>query len=164
MVYLNACMEAPVVNTYINVINNNWLSTFPGLTVESVKRHLPKTIQTTMEHIHRIRQNIWLTQKITSSMIMDEMEEEITLHPPQQFIDRQHNVIINTFNMEELNGLISTNQTGWFLITSGQDNTYIMVLYDNDTNIINATAIKSKLKGDMIHGYNNLYNELKKQV
>ena len=48
MAYLHACMGAPVVKTYINTIKNNWLSTFPGLTIEAVKQPLSKTIQTTM--------------------------------------------------------------------------------------------------------------------
>ena len=163
MEYLHACMGAPVVKTYTNAIKNNWLTTFPGLTVEAIKQHLPKTIQTTMGHMHRVRQNVQSTQKITSSMIMEESEEEIILEPPRQLIDRHHNVSINTINMEKINGMINTDQTGRFPIMSGQGNTSIMVLYDNDTNVINATAIKSKLKEDMIHGYNNLYNEFKKQ-
>ena len=54
MAYLHACMGAPVVKPYINAIKNNWLTTFPGLTVEAVKRHLPKTIQTTMGHMLQI--------------------------------------------------------------------------------------------------------------
>ena len=58
--------------------------------------------------------------------------------------------------------MISTNQTGQFPITSGQGNTCIMVSYDNDINLINAMAIKSRLKEDLIHRYNNLYNDLKK--
>ena len=86
MEYLYACMGAPVVKTYINVIKYNWLSTFPGLTVELVKWHLPKTIQTTMGHMHWLRQNMRPTQKIASPMIMNETEEEITLYPPWQLI------------------------------------------------------------------------------
>ena len=58
--------------------------------------------------------------------------------------------------------MISTNQTGQFPNTSGQGHTQIMVLYDNDTNVINVTAIKSKHKEDLIEGYNKLYNDTKK--
>ena len=83
MAYLHACMGAPVVKTYINAIKNNWLTTFPGLTVEAVTRHLPKTIQTTMGHMHRVRQNIHSTQKVTTTMIMEETEDEPTLDKPR---------------------------------------------------------------------------------
>ena len=37
-----------------------------------------------------------------------------------------------------------------------------MVMYANDTNVINATATKSKHKEDLIHGYYKLYNDIKK--
>ena len=35
-------------------------------------------------------------------------------------------------------------------------------MYDNDTNAINTTAIKSKHKEGLIQGYDKLYNEMKK--
>ena len=72
-------------------------------------------------------------------MIMNKTEVEPMLEKPQQPINQQHQVSINTTQFEELNGMISTNQTGQFPITSGKGNTQIMVMYDNDTNIINAT-------------------------
>ena len=37
-----------------------------------------------------------------------------------------------------------------------------MILYDNNTNVINATEIKSRLKEDLIQGYDKLYNDMKK--
>ena len=75
-------------------------------------------------------------------MIINETEEETTLEPPQQLIDQQHKVSINTIDFEELNGIISTDQTGGFPITSGQGNTCMMVMYDNDTNLINTIIMK----------------------
>ena len=36
----------------------NWLTTFPGFKVEALKGHLLKTIQTTIGHMHRLKQNI----------------------------------------------------------------------------------------------------------
>ena len=41
MAYLHAYMGAPVVKIYINAIKNNWLTTFLGLTVESVNKTTP---------------------------------------------------------------------------------------------------------------------------
>ena len=61
MVYLHACMNAPVVKTYINAIKKGWLATFLGLTVEAVQRHVPKIIPTTMGHLHRVRQTVQST-------------------------------------------------------------------------------------------------------
>ena len=66
MAYLHACMGAPVIKTYINAIKNNLQTKFLGLKVEAVKQHLPKTIQITMGHMHRVRQNVPSIQKVTS--------------------------------------------------------------------------------------------------
>ena len=54
------------------------------------------------------------------------------------------------------------NQTGRFPMTSRQGNICIIIMYDNDTNVINVTAIKSTLKDNLIPGYGKLYNDLKK--
>ena len=82
MAYLHACMNAPVIKTYINAIKIGWLTKFPGLTVKAVQQHLPKSIQTTMGHLHRVQQNIQSTTKITPAMIMNETDEEPKLEPP----------------------------------------------------------------------------------
>ena len=58
--------------------------------------------------------------------------------------------------------MISTDQTRRFPITSGQGNTSIMIMYDHNSNVINATAIKSKLDKDFVHGYEALYEDLQK--
>ena len=93
-------------------------------------------------------------------MIMNEITDEPELDPPRKIHNREHYVCINAIGFPELNGMISTDQTGRFPITSGQGNTHIMVLYDHDSNFINATAIKSRNTIDLIAGYEKLYKEL----
>ena len=39
-----------------------------------------------------------------------------------------------------------------------------MVTYDYNTNVINATAIKSHKQHDLVEGYNRLYKDLQKAV
>ena len=53
---------------------------------------------------------------------------------------------IQVISFEELKGTIATDQTGCFPITSGRGNAYIMCFYDYDSNVINATAVKSQKK------------------
>ena len=127
MAYLHCCMNAPAVKTYQHAIKMNWLSTFLGLSVDAVHKHLLKSDQMTMGHLHRLRQNIQSTTKITPEMIMNETEDEPPLDPPQKINNREHYVGINVVNFEDLNGMISTNQTGQFPITSGRGNTHIMI-------------------------------------
>ena len=49
-------------------------------------------------------------------MIMNKTEEEPELEPPRQIRNREHHISINVANFQELNGMISTNQTGRFPI------------------------------------------------
>ena len=39
-----ALLGAPLVTTLIRAINNNWLTSFPGLTAAGVRKHLPRSI------------------------------------------------------------------------------------------------------------------------
>ena len=92
---------------------------------------------------------------------MDEKHENIKLDPPRKIHNRKHHVGVKVVKFEDLTGLIATDQTGHFPITSAQGNTYIMVLYDYDSNLIHATGIKSRKKEDLIDGYNKMYEDLK---
>ena len=56
--------------------------------------------------------------------------------------------------------MMSTDQSGRFPITSRRGNAYIMVAYDYDSNVINATGIKSRKQEHLIEGYNRLYEDL----
>ena len=86
--------------------------------------------------------------------------EEIQLDPPRKITNREHLVGIDVIPYQELTGKISTDQAGRFPITTRQGNAYIMALYDFDSNSIHATPIKSRLKGDLVKGYQIMYNEL----
>ena len=52
--------------------------------VEAVQLHLPKTIQTIMGHLHRVRQNVQSTTKITPALIMNKTDKEHAFEPPQK--------------------------------------------------------------------------------
>ena len=67
-------------------------------------------------------------------------------------------------DFEELKGVIETDQTGRFPITSELGNAYIMVLYDFDSNAILATCIKSRNKEYLIEGFKEVHRELKDAV
>lgn len=62
----------------------------------------------------------------------------------------------------ELNGTISTDQTGRFPIMSQKGNQYMMVLYNYDSNAILAEGCKSRAATDLEATYDKLYNRLTK--
>lgn len=58
--------------------------------------------------------------------------------------------------------LINTDQTGWLPINGRQGNTNIVIIYDHDLNLINATSIKLRLDNELINQYERLYADLHK--
>jgi hypothetical protein len=51
MTYLNATIGSLPVKTLCNAIGNDWLTSFPRLTSKAIRKHLPKSISTTMGHM-----------------------------------------------------------------------------------------------------------------
>jgi hypothetical protein len=54
MAFHNATIGSLPVKTLCNAIDNDWLTSFPGLTSQAIRKHLPKSISTTMGHLHMI--------------------------------------------------------------------------------------------------------------
>ena len=82
------------------------------------------------------------------------------IRPGKQPLNQEHQVGIHVIDFEELKGVIATDQTGSFTITSRLGNAYIMVLYDFDSNSILATGIKSRKKEHLIEGFKEVNREL----
>ena len=116
-----------------------------------------------MGHMHMIRKGIRSTTQPTINEIMnEEIDPEPELDPPRQITNRQHHVGVQTIAFEDLKGIIATDLPGRFPTTSGQGNAYVMVLYDYDSNSINAVGIKNRKKESLVKGYNEMYEEIKK--
>jgi hypothetical protein len=58
MTYFNATIGSLPVKTLCHAIDNDWLTSLPGLTSKAIKNHLRKSISTTMGHMHMIRKGI----------------------------------------------------------------------------------------------------------
>ena len=71
----------------------------------------------------------------TVDELMNEEEKDPEIIPPgKQSLNREHQVGIHVIDFEELKGVLATDQTGCFPITSWLGNAFIMVLYDFDYN------------------------------
>jgi hypothetical protein len=143
MAYLSATIGSLPVKTLCNAVDNDWLTSFPGLTSSAIRKHLPKSISTTtMGHMHMIRKGVRSTKPTVNEIMNEESNLEPILDPPRHINNREHYVGVTTIAFEELKGIIATDLPGQFPTTLGQGNQYVMVMYDFDTNTINAVAIK----------------------
>ena len=91
----------------------------------------------------------------------EDHKDDIKLDPPRANVNRQHHIGVQVIKFEELTGTIATDQSGRFPIQSRRGNSYIMLMYDFDSNVIDATAIKSREANDLVTGYEYLYSHLK---
>jgi hypothetical protein len=82
--------------------------------------------------------------------------------PHRHITNRQHYVGVKTIAFEDLKGIIATDLPGRFPTTSGQGNAYVLVMYDFDSNSINAVGIKNRKIASLVKGYNELYEDLRK--
>jgi hypothetical protein len=56
--YLHACCFIPVQDTWLKAIQNGYFATWPAVTLEKVRKYLPKSDATAKGHMNQIRQNI----------------------------------------------------------------------------------------------------------
>jgi len=72
MKFLHACCFSPATSTFIKAIKNGNFLTWPGLTAENVRKHLPVFIATLKGHMNEERKNIQSTKtKFTSTTTTD---------------------------------------------------------------------------------------------
>ena len=101
--------------------------------------------------MHRRRQGVQSTTN-TSDALKSELEGPEIIN-----VDRTQRVGIHLVTIQDLNGMISVDQTGKFPILSQQGHRYIMILYNYDTNGILATGVQSRKAIDLIDAYESLY-------
>eukprot|EP00957_Ditylum_brightwellii_P128091 9769779-Ditylum_brightwellii.AAC.1 len=62
--YLHGACFSPTKSAWIKTIKQGHFPTWPGLTAEMVKKHLPKTIASAKGHLQQQRKNLRSTKKI----------------------------------------------------------------------------------------------------
>jgi hypothetical protein len=157
--YLHRAASHPVKKTWLAAIKAGEYATWPGLTYELVSNHLYDTEETTMGHLHKRRQNIRSTKPKPVQNTVEDLEPELQ---GQFFIkkNRTKRAGVHLIGMEDLNGMISTDQTGRFPVKSLKGKSYIMVLYNYDSNVILAETMKSRKAPDLVAAYNKLHQQL----
>jgi hypothetical protein len=74
MAFLNAIIGSLPVKTLCNAIDNDWLTSFPGLISSAIRKHLPKSISTAMGHMHMIRKGIRSTKPTVNEIMNEEID------------------------------------------------------------------------------------------
>jgi hypothetical protein len=139
--YLHAACFSPVKSTWITAIKHGNLLSWPGLTEHAVEKYLSKSTATTKGHLNQQRQNARTTQ--IKSINASNQESDIDHGIKTQFV---YAATIDA-------GQIYTDQTAIFPEVSSKGNTYIMILYDYDSNAILAQPIKDRTAPELLKAF-----------
>ena len=151
--FLHRAAFSPSVSTWTKAIDNNFFSTWPGLTADAVRKFLPKSLNTAKGHLKATRKN----QRSTKVSPVTPPLMTTPSSPSQEPAVRTNFVYTKVV---EVTGKIFTDQTGRFPVTSSKGNQYIMVLYDFDSNAILAEPMKNRSEREMVQVYTKLHTYL----
>jgi hypothetical protein len=164
MTFLHASLFSPVPSTLIKAIQNNHFTTWPGLTTANVRRHLPKSMATTLGHLDQERKNLRSTKPSIIPADLpsdhDDIEDEFLPSPPIT------NGLTTNFAYTAIEALptrkgsIATDQTGRFPILSSSGMRYVIILYDYDSNAILAEPLRNRTGPEIHRAYKKLHQVL----
>ena len=137
------------MSTWIQAIEKGFYATWPGLTVQAVRRHLPKSIITTTGHLDQQRKN---KQSTKEKVVTDEMSPTPT-PPPPIGTSRTQQVYAECLS---ITGKIFSDLPGRFVVPSSRGNNYLLIIYDFDSNAIEAQPIKSRSATDIVNGFKKI--------
>lgn len=139
--YLHSCCFSPTKKNFIYAIKKGYLSTWPGLTMELISKHLHPNIATTKGRIRQEQKNIHPTTKLNFPSEPPTIEETSKIANPDNQL-KTHDCFITITTKEE--GTSFSDLTGQYPIISSRGNKYILVLYDYDSNSIQIRALKTR--------------------
>ena len=111
--YLHRSAWSLLTSTWIKAIERGYYESWPGLTTELVRKHLPKIIHIAKGHIHQEHKNLRSTKQIiTPSVIPSVMTVP---NPIPEGVGVRENMVF--IRILPISGKIYSNQTGRFPVT-----------------------------------------------
>jgi hypothetical protein len=142
--FLHACLFSPMVATLLRAIQRGHFVTFPGLTVDLIRRHLLKSTATTKGHMRGQQQNIPSTKiSLPSVPLATSLDISPSSEPSNPRTMDGFCFLSGIQDMREPERSYS-DQTGRFPVPSQRGNNYVFVFYDYDANAILTEALPDR--------------------
>jgi hypothetical protein len=152
--FLHAAAFSPVQYTWLKAIRAGHFATWPGVTEDLVRKHLPKEIATVKGHLNQRRQNL-RSSTTTANERAPEAESLDDVTPEAAHV-KTHQEFAAMVDVGKVYG----DLTGRFPIQSSSGNKYILTLYDYVRNTITTEPMKNRTDGEMIRAYTLLHEQL----
>ena len=163
--YYYTCLNYPVPSSLIQAIDHGYFRGWRGLTSQRTRCHITGSPESAMGHLDQVRKGTRSTQPRTPTSatiptpafhhMPDLHIDDHMAGAPQEPLNACTNLVF--MYIHAIDGVISSNQTGWFPITSNRGNTYVVVFYVYDTNYICSVHIKSRSKEEILRAYHETY-------
>ena len=175
--FYHASLFSPTISTWCRAIDAGHLTTWPELTAKQVRAHLPKSIAMLKGHLDQTRANAQSTRPAihvprslmpaaaAACITAKDLAEEFDSHPPS--IEGPADVPGQRTHymyaaIHDAKGQIFTDQPGRFLVASSAGNSYMLVLYDYDSNHIHAEPMPSRTAKSIVDAYTRAHTVLVK--
>ena len=158
--YYHQCLCSPTVSTLIKAIRNEQLKSWPGLTIELIKKHLPPASATARGHMVRTRQGTNSTRNVRQEII-DARTEADSINPPEQVCTAIDNEMFVFAALADANAdTIYTDLTGRFPVRSYSGMQYLFIAYIYTINAILIRPMPSRTDASMITAFTDVYDYL----
>jgi hypothetical protein len=132
-------------STLIQAIDNGNFTTWPMFTSENIRKHLPKSEATVLGHLDQQGKNTQSTKRTPTTRTT-----ATTANTTEIAHGRTHKTYADLLDINSPTEQIHTDQTGCFPVQSSRGNTYVMILYNFDSNAILAKAMTSQTAHEMV--------------
>ena len=153
--YLHAACFSLTKATLIQAIKNNFLVSWPGLTADLIRKHLPTSVSTAMGHLNQERSGLRSTKQHAN-----EITEVNNFFPPSPQPNIKSNEVIYTIVNTQDKGFFDL--PGRFPICSSRGNQYLVIAYHYDANAILGMPIKNRQAATITAAWKAIHSKLSK--
>jgi hypothetical protein len=157
--YLHAAVGFPTKETMLNAVRKGFLTSWPGLTVQTVNKYFPESVETQKGHTCHQRKGLRSTKTPTRAANVTDEDVQDLEHQMKHFQKKQRDIFVEVWDEKDI---IYTDQTGKFPHTSSRGYKYIWYYYIDGSTIL-MEPMKSREEKEMIRAHDVLINRLKKQ-
>ena len=161
ILFLNYATFSPSISTLIKAFKKGFFTTWPGLTVQAIKKYVANKFTTSKGHLDHVQKNL----RSTKSKMKKNMNKTSNSNPQQntKMIYAQEiedvpqepgNIITNDHYLGVTDiKKVYLDQTGRFPYRSRNRMQYSFVLYSYDTNAILVEPLKNRTVQDLLRAY-----------
>ena len=138
--YFHACMFSPTPATFLHAVKRGHFTSWPGLTVALIYKHLAKSLATSMGHLRMQQKNIQSTTIATVIPLAESIDFSPSQEPTNPRTDTMYASMVAATNIRRS----YSDQTRRFPVQSSRGNNYVFILYDHDSNAILSIPLKNR--------------------